>query len=167
MFVGPRYRTLHATFVALRILRWRLHFWTISVSLVQHFTVTTTKTFLIHKQADSAAIAAIPVRRESRSMRLNQKQCTKMIGSVLALAIEGADYYRRFGLLNCLAEKRHSLSCNLTGVQIGRQICYIERHSPTDAVVTFLKARRKSNCAEEGSGYTYNQLLYVYTRQNS
>jgi len=41
--------------------------------------------FLIHKQAGGAAIATIPVRRESRSKRLNQTHCTKIIGSVFAL----------------------------------------------------------------------------------
>ena len=64
------------------------------------------KTFLIHNQTGSAAIAAIPVRCESRSTRLNQTQCTKMIGSVLALVIEGAEYCCRFALLQCLADKK-------------------------------------------------------------
>jgi hypothetical protein len=170
MFVGPRYRTYCMSPL------WRSEFWGSACIFGQCFTGSAlysdnNEKTLIHKQTDSAAIAAIPVRRESRSMRLNQRQCTKMISFCTRPS------YRRCWLLlsvwtvelSCWKEneKRHSLSCNLTGVQIGRQICYIERHSPTDAVVAFLKARRKSNCAEEGSGYTYNQLLYVYTRENS
>jgi hypothetical protein len=79
------------------------------------------KTFLIHRQTGRAAIAAIPVRREPRSTRLNQTHCTKMTGSVFALVIEGAEYCCLFLLLHGLAEKRHSQSCNLTGVQTGRQ----------------------------------------------
>jgi hypothetical protein len=70
------------------------------------------KTFLIHKQTGRAAITANPVRRESRSTRLNQTHCAKMIGSVLALII-GAEYCYRFVSLHCLAAKKHNLSCNL------------------------------------------------------